>query len=274
MERRLAVHARAPRRVIAAVVAVTAIAALSPVALGAPRSKPAKVAFSRGVTAYQQGNFAVASDALATSYELEPDPETLYAWAQSERQLERCEHANELFRRLLEFDLPTANQRAVRIKIGECDAILAAREPPPREPAPRPSPTRTPAPVATPDEPAPAPAPRTRHRPWYTDALGDTLTGLGLVGLGVGGYYALSARSAESDADAAPNYYRYQELQDRAASRGQTAVIAGIAGGALVVGGLIRYATRSSGAPESATQVTGWVDPTSAAGGVIALGRF
>ena len=79
--------------------------------------------------AYQKGDFAAASEALANSFRIEPDVETLFAWAQSERQLEHCDKAIELFEKLLTFDLPAENKKVVRGKIDECKALLPPQQP-------------------------------------------------------------------------------------------------------------------------------------------------
>ena len=56
------------------------------------------------------------------------DVETLFAWAQAERQLGNCQKASELYDKLLEMDMPAENKQAVRDKLEECKAQLAAAE--------------------------------------------------------------------------------------------------------------------------------------------------
>src|SRR6185436_14201758 len=89
-----------------------------------PRRRDARVAFDRGVTAYQKGNFEAASEALGKSFTLERDVDTLFAWAQSERKLEHCDKAIELYEKLLAFNLPAANREAVETKLTECRTQL------------------------------------------------------------------------------------------------------------------------------------------------------
>ena len=89
-----------------------------------------------------------------------------------------------------------------------------------------------------------------------------------MVALGVGGYFLVAAKGADSDAKAATNYFDVERFNDDADSKGTIGVIATIAGGALIVAGVVRYATRST----KRSVVTGWITPDG--GGVAALGRF
>jgi hypothetical protein len=90
-----------------------------------------------------------------------------------------------------------------------------------------------------------------------------------VIGLAFGGYFLSSASSAASDSKTATNYFTVIALKDKADSRGQLGVIATVAGGALVIGGIVRYMTRGT---ERHTTVSGWLTPSG--GGVGALGRF
>ena len=233
-------------------------------AMAAPKGKAAKAAFDRGVAAYQKGDFPGASEALGQSYKLEPDIETLFAWAQSERQQNNCESASDLYTKLLELDMPAENKDAVRAKLEECKAIIAAKTgviDKPLDPPDQDEPVVTP-PVE--EEPPPAEG----RSPWWKDPIGDVLTAGGVVALGVGGYFLYSAKQAEDKSK--ENDAVFEEQQDKAESHGKIGVVLTLTGGALVVGGIVRYMTRSSG--KESTTVTGWV--TSDSGGVAAFGRF
>ena len=262
MERRLTVHARAHRQALSAVLAATVLLTGAPLARAAPKTPEAKAAFDRGVAAYTNNDYAAASEALGQSYTLEPDVETLFAWAQTERKLERCDKASDLYGKLLAYDLPEENKAAIRAKLDECKTILAAQkpvEPPPPVAEPVPTPPQIDQPPPPPSSPA-----------WWKDPVGGALVGVGVVGLGVGGYFLVSARSLDSDKDTAPNYGEFQRLEDKADSRGRLGVIAVAGGGALLVAGIVWYATRGGG--ERPTQVSGWVTP--GGGGLVAAGRF
>ncbi|MEO8703735.1 MAG: hypothetical protein ABI867_27035, partial [Kofleriaceae bacterium] len=151
----------------------------------------------------------------------------------------------------------------------ECKAIIAATKPPP---APEPPPTPEPAKPNRVEEPVIVAKPAPAHgSPWWKDPIGDGLVGVGLIALGTGGYFLMSASSASSDAKASTNYFETERLNDKADSQGKKGVIASVVGGALILGGIVRYATRSGGNRETTT-VSGWITPDS--GGITALGRF
>ena len=243
-----------------------ALLASAPLAVAAPKGKAAKAAFDRGVAAYQKGDFEGASEALGQSYKLEPDIETLFAWAQSERQQNKCESAIDLYKKLLATDMPGENKAAVQTKLDECKAIIAAKTGTIDKPID--APTQEP-PVEPVREPERALEPRPEGKaPWWKDPIGDTLTIGGVIGLGVGGYFLYSASQAEDKS--MEQHASFESEQEKAESRGKLGVILTITGGALVVGGIVRYMTRSSG--EDRTNVSGWITPDG--GGLAAFGRF
>lgn len=266
MDPRLAVHAgAAPRQKVKLLAAALSIAALTAPAVAAPKGAAAKAAFDRGVVAYQNGEFASAADALGTSFKLESDVETLFAWAQAERQLENCDKAIELFDRLLAFDLPVENKKVIRGKIDECRAINAAKQPkqpdPVAQPAPQPGPA-TPTPIV-------GPSPPPGRSPWWADPIGGGLLGAGVIGVTVGAVFLVSASGAESDSK--KTYNDFDKYDEIARSRGTIGMVSTIAGGVLIIGGIVRYATRGGGR-ERAT-VSGWLAPEGG-GGFAAIGRF
>ncbi len=298
MERRFAVLAGARRQALSAVLALACVAA--PVA-AAPKYRGAKLEFDKGVAAYQHDDFVTASAAFSKSYSLEPDVETLFAWAQAERKQAHCGKASELYTRLLAMTLPAANKAVIRDQLAECKHILAddqaraAVEAEAAKARAEVEAAKARAAVAAAEaraadaeararstgEPSAKPAtasttsvasPRDDSDRWYLDALGDTLVIAGLASLGAGTGLLISAHGAETASHAATDYNQFQVLDERARSRGLYGVIAGSAGAALLLGGVIRYATRPTHETETAT-VTGWVDPDAGAGLAIG-GRF
>ena len=115
MERRFAVHAGSHRQALIAAILVSAATAQA-----APKDKEAKKMFDKGVAAYTKGDYAAASAALSESYAREGDPETLFAWAQSEKKLGHCGNAVELYNTLLAFDLPVENKKVIEGQLAEC----------------------------------------------------------------------------------------------------------------------------------------------------------
>lgn len=232
-------------------------------ASAAPKGAAAKAAFDKGVAAYTKGDFAAASDQLGKSYDLEPDVETLFAWAQTERKLEHCEKASTLYAKLLDAELPAANKTVVREKFDECQNILAAQ-------APKPAPVVTPPPPTPTPTPTPPPPPSDEGRAWWKDPVGGALVGVGLVGVGVGTVFLVQGRAADKDKATAVTYGEFQRLEDRAEARGKLGTGVLIGGGVLVTAGIVWYATHGGG--KHGTQVSGWAAPDG--GGLVAFGAF
>ncbi|HSN29126.1 MAG TPA: hypothetical protein VLT45_22715 [Kofleriaceae bacterium] len=285
MERRFAIHARA-HALIAAVVMAS-----SPV-LAAPRSPASKKEFDKGVKAYTAGDYDTAADAMEKSYQLEKDPETLFAWAQAERKLDNCTKAIELYKELLGYDLPAENKQVIQQNMTECKQVLAdkAKSPPkdsqdslPKDSAPPvdkadaagPLPVASDKPAPIPNEKGPLaekpmPAAESGGRPWWKDPVGDGLVIVGVGGLVFGGVELMSASKADSDKAKATTYADFTRLEKKAHDDGQLGVIAAGAGGALVVLGIVWYATHRD---HHERQVTGWIAPTGG-GGVAITGGF
>jgi hypothetical protein len=265
-------------------------------ATAAPKGRAAKAQFDKGVAAYGKSDFATASLAFGKSYALEVDVETLFAWAQAERKQGHCDKATELYHQLLATKLPAENKAVVQGQLDECKKILddeqaqesaaeraridQARAHQPRDDVYKPPPSASPPASVSPsasgasvDSPPPShvdsPSPdttvhastTTESSPWFKDPAGDTLLGLGVAGVAVGSVLLLSASSASADSKTAANYDQFKLLDDKAKSRGMYGMIFTGAGAALIIGGVIRYATRSTSS--ESTTVTGWLDPRS-----------
>jgi hypothetical protein len=233
-----------------------------------PKRRDAKAAFDSGIAAYKKTSFAAASEAFAKSFELEVDVDTLFAWAQSERKLDNCKKASELYEKLLTFPLPDANKTAVEATLAECRQIIAQQTPPEPPPAPPPEPppvVQAPPPVV----PAPPPPPPA-SRAWYKDPVALTLVGSGIVATGVGGGFLYSARSKDKAIPNAANYKEAMDLSEQAKSRQTIGLITASAGGALIVGGVV-WIVMHRGSGEQHT-VTGWLAP--GGGGLAVTGAF
>jgi hypothetical protein len=279
VERRFAVLARACRQALIAL-----IIAATP-ALAGPRAGEAKVQFDRGVAAYTKGDFVTASEALGKSFALKADPETLFAWAQSERRLDHCDKALQLYARLLKFTLPPSNKDAVKTQIAECKDIVAAAAKPEPDPKPEPiepvrDPNSDPKPVRKIEPIADAPDTTVREqrreetiegRSWWKDPVGDSLLGLGMVGLVGGAVFILSANSAENDKLHATNYFEYRDLDNKATTRGQIGVISLISGGVLVATSFAWFATHRE-QDRRGVVISGWIAPDNS--GLVISGGF
>jgi tetratricopeptide (TPR) repeat protein len=257
---------------------VVALVAVASPAAARPKRRDARVAFDRGVAAYKKGSFEAAAEALARSFELERDVDTLFAWAQSERKLERCDKAIELYENLLTFDLPPANKEAITTNLAECRAQVAAdhkAEPSPSEPPPATPPPVAPAePSRVVDRTGPSERPLTDGpsvtRAWYKDPIALTLVGSGIAATGAGVAFLVSAKSAHDDYVKAGSYADAQASLDRARSRQKIGYITAGAGAALVVGGVVWIITHRD--PDERRAVTGWFAP--GGGGLAVAGAF
>jgi tetratricopeptide (TPR) repeat protein len=238
---------------------IVAITIASGSASAAPSGAEARAQFDRGVAAYTKGDYQTADEAFGASAAMEQDPETLFAWAQTERKLDRCDRAIDLYAKLLAMDLPAENKTAINVSLGECKQILAAKPIKPVEPIHEDHPT--PPPIVAPPSP--------EAHPWWQDPIGDTLVGAGIVGLGVGAVMLVSAHSADQAKDHATTYSDFVSDSDRANHRGEIGVIAAAAGGAFAAAGIIRYVTRHE---SSERAVSAWLAPSS--GGFAVAGRF
>jgi hypothetical protein len=80
----------------------------------------------------------------------------------------------------------------------------------------------------------------------------------------------MSGSAAASDATNAANYFEAERLNDKADSHGRIGLVSTVAGGALVLGGIVWIVTREP--TSERTTVTGWIAP--GGGGIAAAGRF
>jgi hypothetical protein len=245
-----------------------------------PKRRDAKQAYDRGIAAYKKHNYEAASAQFGKSYDLEHDVETLFAWAQSERQLDHCDKAIELYDKLLAGSLTDVNRTAIEGNLTECRGLIAAKKPAVSPPAGEPRPASEPKPAAPeprPAEPTPiaerpaiAPEPSggaSPPRAWYRDPLALGLLGGGVVVAGVGGGLVLSAQSLSN---ATPGTWdEAVDNNQKAKSRGYLGQAGLAVGGALLIGGVVRVVMHRGGEQRV---VTGWL--TLDGGGVAVAGAF
>lgn len=248
------------RRLLAAATGLLALAS-SP-ALAAPKTARAKAEFDKGVAAYRAKDWKTANAAFRRSNDLEHDVETMFALAQTEKQLEHCEAANALYDEILaDKALPKGNRDAIEKARGECVEILAGANPPP-------PPT---------DPPVEPPPPRHVDRPklvhhhhWYADATGDTFSILGVVALGASPYLYHLAIVDRRNAPNATTHQGLLDLESRATTEYDAAIGCAVGGGVLLIAGVGWYLSHRGG--DGPPPVTAWVTPESS--GVAFSGRF
>jgi len=207
-------------------------AALALVSLAAsPASGDAKsdaqVHVDKATELFAAEKFAEAINELKDAYTLDPQPELLYALGQAHAGLGQCDKAKVYYDRFI----------TVRPKEAATarDAIEACKEAPPVEP-PKPEPKPEPKP------PPPPPPPPLPPAAWYTDTIGVVVASAGLVIMGVGGYQLYAANRDRDRAEGAGTLEDYLEQVDKAERKRTIGMVAGIAGVAVLAGGLLKIA--------------------------------
>jgi tetratricopeptide (TPR) repeat protein len=206
----------------------------SGIASAEPMRPETRALYARGMELYNAGRYAEAAIELRAGQAIEPRPEFLYALGQAERNLKNCARAIDYYRAFLATSPPPDQRQLAVVQLERCEQELAARaaEPPPAAP---PSETKIAAPAPA------APAVDAGRKPWYRDPAGGALTGVGLAGVIAGA--VLVAHSTVLIGGAHDSYGQYLDARG---VRGEQ--IGGIvtlsAGGLLMLGGVIRYATR------------------------------
>ena len=182
---------------------------------------------------YADGFYAEASASYASAFELEPMPEYLYGWAQSERRAGNCPRAVELYREYVSHDVSEAGREAAQKNALRCGVNLDEPvEPvPPLDPDPPPDsdpPRQTPPDDVPPDH-------------WSKDAPAISLLATGgaiaIVAGVLGGGAATERRRAER-ADVEADYATHIERSTRLRTG---AIVCATIGGAAIVGGIVRY---------------------------------
>jgi hypothetical protein len=180
--------------------------------------------FDAAAERYARQDYAGAASEFAIAYALDPQVDTLFAWAQAERLAEHYEQALKLYERLLEGEL-SANQReavqTLRFQVrGELE--VAQAEPTTEPEAPEPAPTDAPAvqDTATPDH------------------LGVALTGVGAGLTVLAGGLLIGAAVADGNVRGAQTYPDFEAAFDPRTGRGRGAIGLYASGGVLAAVGL------------------------------------
>lgn len=189
-----------------------------------------------------QKRYAEAADAFARAHEETGEAAYLYAQAMSLRRAGSCRSAIGAFETFIAAGPPPADIEAAQTQIGECESLLeksGANEAPKEEPPPPVEPS--PPPV----EPAVVAAPADQPR-WYRDPLGGVLVGVGAAAAVTGGaLLGVSYASADVPPDESERGYDDRSTSVRRLSIAGISMLA--AGGALLIGGTIRYALVARG---------------------------
>lgn len=201
----------------------------------------AKAKLQEAQAAFKAEDYDAAAAAVEAAYIIEPNPMLLYPWAQAERSRGKCAAAVELYQRFLDSNPPEAAATPARENMERCKEQLAAE-------APEPEPEEEPEPEVIEEEPEPEPEPvpvtkdeQPKAKRWYADPVGGVLVGVGVVGVGVGaGLMGVAGSKAKKVADE-DMHSDYLDARDGATKLRNGGAIALSIGGALVIGGVVRY---------------------------------
>lgn len=248
---------------------VLAISLVSTAALAGPKpkgpkkedkdatAKEAKDHIDKATKAHAAGKYDVALSELRAAYNIDPQPDLLYAMGQVFSKLGRCTDATDSFEK---FRAEKKNDPTISKVVDEAIAACKPTSTPfqdshategPTEPAktepvkaePPPPPAEPPPPPAEPTPVVvqpPPPAAEGSHA-WYGDVLGDVLVAGGVVAVISAGFEYKSARSSLDDAENAMSLDSYNKLVDDAHSKRNVSLLLGGAGAALIAGGLVHY---------------------------------
>lgn len=112
----------------AALVALSALAVIGWATLATAGERDADEHRKRARAMYKAGDYEAAALELSAAYEIEPEPITLFSWAQAERKAGECGEAMRLYRRFLSLEPSAADARAARVGIKRCEAAIEAGE--------------------------------------------------------------------------------------------------------------------------------------------------
>lgn len=175
----------------------------------------------RVATHMEAEHYAAALREIEAAESTRPLSDFVFMRALVEEERGNCRAAVPLYDRFLESGPLPKDAEAARAGRIRCGAEA--------EPGPEPTP------VSPHDPPPPTP------KPWYGDPVGGTLVIGGTVALGAGLGLFVQARADERAAERADTLAAHERLGDRASKLGIAAVSVLATGGALVVGGVIRY---------------------------------
>lgn len=260
--------------VVLAALSASAATAFAEDEIAKPTSPAAREHLTAGVRLYRMGDFEEAIKEYKAGALIEDAPIFYYNLGQAYRKVGNYDKAIWNYQRFLDRAKPLpanvkeATERFIREMTAEKEQ--AARNTPPTEPSPSPAPKTEPSPP--PPSPSPAKTITVQAEPWYADKFGWGLAGTGFVVTGVAVWLRIDANGLDDDANAELAQRKRSELRDRADSRRLAGTIAGVAGGALLVAGIIKLALTDNDREKQieSTSIDFGVSPN----GIAVLGRF
>jgi tetratricopeptide (TPR) repeat protein len=196
---------------------------------GADAHADAQAHVDHATTLFHDKQYRAALDELNTAYTLDPQPRLLYAIGQVHVQLGECDQAATFYDRFLASKPDTGVAAAAHEAIAACKAGAESAG----SGSAGSGATGSGGSAAAPAEPPPP--------TWYGDHLADGLVIGGAISLVLSvGLYA-DARGQASSAGDQPTYQQAQAEYSHARSNVGAAILFGIAGAALVGGGVYHF---------------------------------
>jgi hypothetical protein len=219
------------------------------------------VHYQQATRAYDLGKYQEAVDEYQKVYEIDGDPVMLYNIAQAYRLNDQPQESIHFYRRYLQRSPEARNKEDVERKITAMEklieerrkaAALVAPPPPKTEAKPVAVPELvTPPPVAptvvvAPPPPPPPPPPSTARR-----VLGWSMIGVGVASIGVAIAEGIRAKNRGDTLSkgSGPWTPELESIQSQGKTANIVAIVCGIAGTAVAVGGAIVLITNGSSAP-------------------------
>jgi len=256
--------------VLLALLVGTRVAASDP--LAPPKDKGALKHFKKGNAMFHEhGDYQAAIEEYKAGVLIEPAPAFHYNLGLCYRKLGDYQQAIFHYKRFLALGNVTGDDRAT------VEGLIAKMEDELAKAASTAEPNETAPDVQLGDQHAvgdsndasvtkSAAAPRVPR--WYQDGLGWGLSIGGFLGAGVGGGFLLRADALEAEAGRESDQVESQRLLDQAHTWRTAGVVTAVAGGALLVAGVIKLAI----APRASTEMV--VVPNEGGASVLAVGRF
>jgi len=260
--------------VVLAVLSASAATAFAEDEIAKPTSPAARGHLTAGVRLYRMGDFEEAIKEYKAGALIEDAPIFYYNLGQAYRKVGNYDKAIWNYQRFLDRAKPLpanvkeATERFIREMTAEKEQ--AARNTPPTEPSPSPAPSTE----SSPPPPSPPP-PETivlQAEPWYADKLGWGLAGTGLAVTGVAVWLGIDAKGLDDDANAEAGQAKRGYLRDRADSRRLAGTIVGVAGGALLVAGIVKLALTENDHEKRIESTS--IDVGLSPNGIAVMGRF
>jgi len=212
--------------------------------------------FAEGIRLFSNKEFALAAKALESSYKGEESQRTLFAWAQAKRLQGSCNEAGKLFSIYIAKGANEKQSRVAFEMMQDCTEKNPSNSATPDKIEPDSHITSTnlivPVVIVKPPDRTETQAPQTN--PWYTDVIGLSLVGSGVIGLVASGFIFQSALAIENDKTLKGDESELDSFERRkpiSQRRRSLSLVTGIAGGVLLSGGIVYYILRGGSDKES-----------------------